>query len=246
MGTLHLTVVGNPSLYFGASAQALAIRVKRRISWQNRASCVVQSIVLQQGAEIMSLKKTGFLVSDDLRDLPLASVKIPLAQISQIKMESERQGPAGPVHLLVWEDSCNPKLLKWQGQGNPREPKGSQGTTRNAKPCCRTPASAGNNPATQEPDLETYKHYFTQNNAAMTFHLDRHCCMYFWDPRAFLLSACLYHIAVEQSSRPSKKSKSQVPLLTSFIPSFGAQNDISPNILAPTSHESWQPCQMIG
>lgn len=54
MGTLHLTVVGNPSLYFGASAQALAIRVKRRISWQNRASCVVQSIVLQQGAEIMS------------------------------------------------------------------------------------------------------------------------------------------------------------------------------------------------
>ena len=43
---------------------------------------------------------------------PLASAKIPLAQTSQIKTESERQGPAGPVHLPVWEDSCDPQLLR--------------------------------------------------------------------------------------------------------------------------------------
>ena len=129
MGTLHLTVVGNPSLYFGASAQALAIRVKRRISWQNRASCVVQSIVLQQGAEIMSWKKTGFLVSDDLRDLPLASVKIPLAQISQIKMESERVLLVQFIYSFGRTpaiQNCSSGRAKGT-QESPRDPRGLRG-----------------------------------------------------------------------------------------------------------------------
>ena len=129
MGTLHLTVVGNPSLYFGASAQALAIRVKRRISWQNRASCVVQSIVLQQGAEIMSWKKTRFLVSDDLRDLPLASVKIPLAQISQIKMESERVLLVQFIYSFGRTpaiQNCSSGRAKGT-QESPRDPRGLRG-----------------------------------------------------------------------------------------------------------------------
>ena len=63
-----------------------------------------------------------------------SAAKILLAQ-------TERQGPAGPVHLRVWEDSCGAQVA------GPRDSKAPQGTPRDPHGC-RALASAGDDPAT--------------------------------------------------------------------------------------------------